>query len=95
MADIYNLTPYFCARRMAHQLLQHQGADFFALSEPDAPAFRLDPHKIAWVVNSAVNTARKAAPNLPTSPHDLDVCRERLQSDLLQKFVASHISNPR
>ena len=95
MADIYNLTPYFCARQMAHQLLQRQGADFFALSERDAPAFRLDPHKIDWVVNSAADTARRVAPNLPTSAHDLDVCRERLQNDLLRKFVASHLPIPR
>lgn len=94
MAEIYNLIPYFCARHMAQQLLQRQGAHFFVLSEPEGPAFRLDPHKIEWVVNSAVNTARRVAPNLPTSAHDLDVCRTWLQNDLLRKFIASHIRNP-
>jgi hypothetical protein len=95
VADIYNLNPYFYARQMAHQLLARQGADFFTLSESDAPAFRLDPHKVEWVVNSALDAARKAAPNLTTSANDLHLCRTKLENELLRRFVASHVFSQR
>ena len=91
MAQVINLSPLYTAMRIADDLAQRCGLEYFTQAEPDGPAFRLDPEKLDRVVQLAGRDAARQAPWLKPSDQDLAVCRRLLRRALIRRLAVGMV----
>lgn len=87
MGELINLVPWFAARRIAAELQRREGLGYFTLTEPDGPAFRLDPLKLDMVVELGKLSALQSDPFLPMEPRDLATCRRLIRRELIHDLA--------
>ncbi len=83
MADIVDLTLTAEARRSLHRVLDQRGIGFFLKRRRREPA-RLDPRRIAWVVEAA---ARRTRPS--RDPDALSRTRRVIRRELIRRLAES------
>ncbi len=91
MDQVINLAPLFAARRIAAELTERCGIEYFTLAEAEGPSFRLDPDKLDRVLDLARRDAERQAPWLPAATHDLELCRRLLRRSLIHRLAVGMI----
>ncbi len=81
MPNVVDLTLVSRARRVLHSLLDERGLGFFLLPTSRVP--RLDPRRIAWVVEAA---RRKASPAAQRDPNALSRTRRVVRRELIRRL---------
>ncbi|HET6438363.1 MAG TPA: hypothetical protein VFG59_09900 [Anaeromyxobacter sp.] len=81
MLNVVDLTLVSRARRILHQFLEERGLGFFLLPTSRLP--RLDPRRIAWVVEAA---RRGAAPQAQRDPNALSRTRRVVRRELIRRL---------
>lgn len=84
MQNVVDLTLVSRSRRVLHQLLEERGLGFFLLARSRAP--RLDPRRIAWVVEAA---RRGVPPRARRDPDALSRTRRVLRRELIRRLTAA------
>ena len=84
MPIVVDLTLNAEARRSLHRILSQRGIGFFLKRSRRGPA-RLDPRRIAWVVEAAARRSR--APRL--DPEALARARRVLRRELIRRLAES------
>ncbi len=79
MPNVVDLTLVSRARRVLHSLLDERGLGFFLLPTSRVP--RLDPRRIAWVVEAA---RRKVGPRARNDPNALSRTRRVVRRELIR-----------
>lgn len=84
MSNIVDLTLVSGARRALHAVLDERGLGFFLAASSRTP--RLDPRRIAWVVEAA---RRSAPPRARRDPDALARTRRVLRRELIRRLTAA------
>jgi hypothetical protein len=79
--NVVDLTLVSRARRILHRLLEERGLGFFLLSSSRTP--KLDPHRIAWVVEAA---RRGASERGRRDPNALSRTRRVVRRELIRRL---------
>ncbi len=79
MPNVVDLTLVSRARRVLRAVLEERGLGFFLVSTSRAP--RLDPRRIAWVVDAA---RRHVGPRARRDPNALSRTRRVLRRELIR-----------
>ncbi len=79
MPNVVDLTLVSHARRVLRAVLEERGLGFFLL--PTARTPRLDPRRIAWVVDAA---RRQVSPRARRDPNALSRTRRVLRRELIR-----------
>jgi hypothetical protein len=82
--NVVDLTLTAEARRSLHRVLDQRGIGFFLKRRRREPA-RLDPRRIAWVVEAAARRTRRA----PRDPDALARTRRVLRRELIRRLAES------
>ncbi len=82
MSNVVDLTLVSRARRALHATLEERGLGFFLSAASRAP--RLDPRRIAWVVEAA---RRKVPPRARRDPDALARTRRVLRRELIRRLT--------
>ena len=86
MENVVDLTLAAEARRSLHRVLDQRGIGFFLKRRRREPA-RLDPRRIAWVVEAASRRAHPA----PRDPDALSRTRRVLRRELIRRLAESFV----
>ena len=81
MPNVVDLTLVSRARRILHRLLDERGLAFFLLPVSRLP--RIDPRRIAWVVEAA---RRGASPHAQRDPNALSRTRRVVRRELIRRL---------
>jgi hypothetical protein len=84
--NVVDLTLSAEARRSLHTVLRQRGLGFF-LKRPRRGPARLDPKRIAWVVEAAARRSRSALPDADELARTRRVVRRELIRRLAETFV--------
>jgi hypothetical protein len=79
---VVDLTLVSRARRALHAVLEERGLGFFLSASSRAP--RLDPRRIAWVVEAA---RREVPPHVRRDPDALSRTRRVLRRELIRRLT--------
>ncbi len=79
MPNVVDLTLVSKARRVLGALLEERGLGFFLVSSSRAP--KLDPRRIAWVVEAA---RRQVGPRARNDPNALSRTRRVIRRELIR-----------
>ncbi len=79
MPNVVDLTLVSRARRILRALLHERGLGFFLVSSSRSP--KLDPRRIAWVVEAA---RRKVGPRARNDPNALSRTRRVVRRELIR-----------
>ncbi|HTN54337.1 MAG TPA: hypothetical protein VML50_18150 [Anaeromyxobacter sp.] len=82
MPNVVDLTLVSRARRALHATLEERGLGFFLLASSRTP--RLDPRRIAWVVESA---RRRVSLRARRDPNALSRTRRVLRRELIRRLA--------
>lgn len=82
MPNVVDLTLVSRARRALHAVLDERGLGFFLSASSRAP--RLDPRRIAWVVEAA---RRQVPPRARRDPDALSRTRRVLRRELIRRLT--------
>lgn len=88
MSNVVDLTLVSRARRALHAVLEERGLGFFLLASSRAP--RLDPRRIAWVVESA---RRKVGPRARRDPDALARTRRVVRRELIRLLAEAMVQH--
>jgi hypothetical protein len=80
--NVVDLTLVSRARRVLHGLLEERGLGFFLAASSRTP--RLDPRRIAWVVEAA---RRNVPPRARRDPNALSRTRRVLRRELIRRLT--------
>lgn len=86
MANVVDITLNAEARRSLHTVLRQRGIGFF-LKRPRRGPARLDPKRIAWVVEAAARRSRDAQPDREELARTRRVVRRELIRRLAESLV--------
>lgn len=86
MPNVVDLTLCSEARRALHQVLAQRGLGFF-LKPGQGPCARLDPRRIAWVVNAARRRSGRGA-----DPDALSRTRRVVRRELIRRMADTLVS---
>jgi len=86
VANVVDLTLSAEARRSLQRILHQRGIGFF-LKRPRRGPARLDPKKIAWVVEAAARRNGRAQPSTDELSRTRRVIRRELIRRLAESFV--------
>ncbi|HZZ86465.1 MAG TPA: hypothetical protein VFE30_18185 [Anaeromyxobacteraceae bacterium] len=87
MPNVVDLTLCSEARRALHQVLAQRGLGFF-LKPGQGPCARLDPRRIAWVVNAA----QRRGGGRTTDPDALSRTRRIVRRELIRRMADTLVS---
>lgn len=82
MSNVVDLTLVSGARRALHSVLDERGLGFFLARSSRTP--KLDPRRIAWVVEAA---RRKASVHARRDPNALSRTRRVLRRELIRRLT--------
>jgi hypothetical protein len=82
VSNIVDLTLVSRARRALHAVLDERGLGFFLAASSRTP--RIDPRRIAWVVEAA---RRKVPPRARRDPNALSRTRRVLRRELIRRLT--------
>ncbi len=82
MSNLVDLTLVSRARRVLHAVLEERGLGFFLSAASRTP--RLDPRRIAWVVEAA---RRNVPPRARRDPNALSRTRRVLRRELIRRLT--------
>lgn len=88
MANVVDLTMVSRARRALHAVLEERGLGFFLLASSRAP--RLDPRRIAWVVEVA---RRNVGPRAARDPDALARTRRVVRRELIRLLAEAMVQH--
>jgi len=86
VANVVDITLNAEARRSLHTVLRQRGIGFF-LKRPRRGPARLDPKRIAWVVEAAARRSRDAQPDREELARTRRVVRRELIRRLAESLV--------
>jgi hypothetical protein len=86
--NVVDLTLVSRARRALHAVLEERGLGFFLLASSRAP--RLDPRRIAWVVEIA---RRKLGPRARNDPDALARTRRVVRRELIRLLAEAMVQH--
>lgn len=89
MDRIVDLSCYFVSRRVAEEFRRQKGAGYFARTESDGLAFRLDERKLERVLEVGREAACRLRPERPAGPQDMALCRRLLRRDLIHDLAVN------
>ena len=84
MSNVVDLTLVSRARRVLHAVLDERGLGFFLAASSRTP--RLDPRRIAWVVEAA---RRNVPPRARRDPNALSRTRRVLRRELIRRLTVA------
>jgi len=86
--NVVDLTLVSRARRALHAVLEERGLGFFLLASSRAP--RLDPRRIAWIVECA---RRKVGPRARRDPDALARTRRVIRRELIRLLAEAMVQH--
>ncbi len=82
MSNVVDLTLVSRSRRVLHAVLEERGLGFFLAASSRTP--RIDPRRIAWVVEAA---RRNVPPRARRDPNALSRTRRVLRRELIRRLT--------
>jgi hypothetical protein len=86
VSNVVDLTLVSRARRVLHGVLEERGLGFFLLASSSTP--KLDPHRIAWIVQAA---RRGASRHARRDPNALSRARRVLRRELIRRLTEAMV----
>jgi len=86
VSKVVDLTLSTEARRSLHRVLSQRGLGFF-LKKPRRGPAKLDPRRIAWVVEAAARRTRSSTPD----PEALSRTRRVLRRELIRRLAETMV----